>query len=141
RRIRAEDVASKAGSVIGRAIPDLQIHLLDDAQKPVRDGESGEIYVGGAGVAQGYLRRDDLTRQRFIPNPFDSEPNNRLYRSGDLARRLPNGELEYLGRMDHQVKIRGFRIELGEIESVLNSHPAIRESVAMAFTTDDGEKR
>ena len=120
------------GSLIGQPIPDLQIYLLNDAQRPVPIGEPGEIYVGGDGVGLGYLNRPELTAQRFIPDPFGPGPGKRLYRSGDLARFLPNGDLEYLGRMDHQVKIRGHRIELGEIESVLSGHALVRESAVVA---------
>ena len=104
-------------------IPDLELYLLNRARQPVPIGVPGEICVGGAGVARGYLNRPELTAERFVPNPFGRDAGERLYRSGDLARRLPNGDLEYLGRIDHQVKIRGFRIELGEIESAINVHP------------------
>ena len=135
RPIRLKDVEANLGSVIGEPIPDLSIELLDENQKPVGVGEPGEIYVGGAGVARGYLHRPELTAERFI-----ARNGERLYRSGDLAKRLPNGDLEYLGRIDHQVKIHGFRIELGEIESVLNSHPALRES-AVICDESAGEKR
>jgi amino acid adenylation domain-containing protein len=114
-------------SVIGAPIPDLELHLLDRHLQPVPDGVAGEIHVGGAGVARGYLRRPDLTTARFVDNPF--EPGARLYRSGDLARRLRNGDIEYLGRLDTQVKIRGFRIELGEIETVLGQHPELEAVV------------
>jgi amino acid adenylation domain-containing protein len=106
----------------------------------VSQGTAGEIYVGGEGVARGYLNRPELNAERFIPDPFSPTNPSRLYRSGDLARQLGNDDLEYLGRIDHQVKIHGFRIELGEIEAVLNSHPAIRESVVIADSAD-GEKR
>ena len=116
---------------LGRPLPDLSLHLLDDALRPQPIGVPGEIHVGGAGLAQGYLGRPDLTAERFVPDPFAGEPGARLYRSGDLARRLPDGDLEYLGRIDHQVKIRGFRIELGEIEAALVAHPGVREAVVL----------
>jgi thioesterase domain-containing protein len=120
-----------AGSVIGEAIPDLGLYVLDAASQPSPVGVPGEIHVGGAGLALGYLGRPELTAERFVPNPYGG-PGSRLYRSGDLARRLADGDLEYLGRIDHQVKIRGFRIELGEIESALAAHPAVREAVVLA---------
>jgi amino acid adenylation domain-containing protein len=135
RPIRLADVEANLGSVIGEPIPDLTIHLFDEQQKPVDIGEAGEIYVGGEGVARGYLNRPELNAERFI-----QQSGERLYRSGDLARRLENGDLEYLGRIDHQVKIHGFRIELGEIESVLNSHASLRESAVIADEST-GEKR
>jgi amino acid adenylation domain-containing protein len=129
------------GSVIGRQIPDLQIYVLDAYLQPVPVGVAGEMYVGGEGVARGYLRQPELTATRFVPHPFSARPGERLYRTGDLARYLINGELEYLGRIDQQVKIRGFRIELGEIESVLLSHHGVRETVVMAREDTPGEKR
>ena len=141
RPITMKDLTSGAGSVIGVPIPDLQIHLVDEQFKPVPPGVAGEICVGGDGVARGYLKRDDLTSQRFLPDPFSSKPGARMYRSGDLARWSDRGEMEYLGRMDHQVKIRGFRVELGEIESALNRHPAIRESAVLAREESEGGKR
>ncbi len=141
RPIKMRDLAAGLGSVIGVPIPDLHIYLLDEAMGQVGPCLPGEIYVGGAGVARGYLNRPELTRERFIADPFSSEPGARLYRSGDLAQRLPNGELEYLGRADQQIKIHGFRIELGEIETVLNQHPAVRESVIVAHPGADGDKR
>ncbi len=141
RVIRQVDLDQNVGSVIGIPIPDLQLHLLDEQLQPVPAGNPGEICVGGAGVARGYLNRPELTRQRFIADPFSNAPNARLYRSGDLARVAPSGELEYLGRMDQQVKIRGFRVELGEIESALNAHPGIRESVVIAREHSPGDKR
>jgi amino acid adenylation domain-containing protein len=131
RPIKLRDVEEGLGSVIGEPIPDLTLHLLDEDLKEVAVGTPGEICVGGAGVARGYLGRPELTAQKFIADPFAVDPDARLYRSGDLAQYLPNGELEYLGRIDHQVKIRGFRIELGEIETGINSHPAVRESAVI----------
>ena len=130
RPVRAADLAG--GSLIGEPIPDLAVHLLDASLRPVPIGVPGEIHVGGAGLAQGYLGRPDLTAERFVPDPFAGRPGARLYRSGDLARRLPDGDLEYLGRIDQQVKIRGFRIELGEIEAALAAQPGVREAVVLA---------
>jgi amino acid adenylation domain-containing protein len=129
-----------AASVIGVPIPDLQLYLLDEERRPVPSGEPGEIYVGGAGVARGYLNRPELTTQKFIPDPFAADAGMRLYRSGDLGRHLPNGDLEYLGRIDQQVKIRGFRIELGEIAATLNLDPGIRESVVVMTEITPGDK-
>ena len=134
-------IANGSGSVIGVPIPDLQTYLLDESMKPVAQGESGEIYVGGAGVAKGYLNRPELTAERFIADPFSSDPDARLYKTGDLARRLDDGALEYCGRVDDQVKVRGFRIELGEIESALLSHPGVRESVVILREDVPGDKR
>ena len=130
----------KSGSVIGVPIPDLQVYLLDSYQQPVPIGAIGEIYVGGAGVARGYLNRDELTRNRFLPDTFRNRPGALLYRSGDLARYKANRDIEYLGRIDDQVKIRGFRIELGEIESVLGRHAAVRLCVVIAREDIPGDK-
>jgi amino acid adenylation domain-containing protein len=141
RPIRRADLTNTHGSVIGVPIPDLQIHLLDNNFQHVAACQPGEIFVGGAGVARGYLNQPGLTSERFIPDPFSQNASARLYRTGDLAQFHSNGELEYLGRIDQQVKIRGFRIELGEIEAALNRHPAIRESVVVAHENSDGEKR
>ncbi len=116
---------------IGRPIANTQIYLLDPHLQPVPIGVAGELYIGGIGVARGYLNRPDLTNEKFISNPFSEEPQSRLYKTGDLARYLPDGNIEYLGRIDHQVKIRGFRIELGEIETVLGQHPAVQEAVVL----------
>ncbi|MDZ7959079.1 MAG: amino acid adenylation domain-containing protein [Aulosira sp. DedQUE10] len=116
-------------SVIGRPIPDLQIYLLDQHQQLVPLGVPGEMYIGGAGLACGYLNRPDITQERFIAHPFSNQ--GKLYKSGDLARYLPNGDIEYLGRIDDQVKIRGFRIELGEIESLLRQHHTVQNSVVI----------
>ena len=104
-------------------------------------GVPGELHIGGAGVTGGYLNRPDLTAERFVPNPFDRTPGAHLYKTGDLARFLPDGNIEYLGRIDHQVKVRGFRIELGEIEAALLSHPAVREAVVIAREDTPGDKR
>ena len=136
RPILRADVEAGLGSVIGQPIPDLEIILLDDNLRPVPEGCPGEICVGGAGLAKGYLNRPELTAEKFIANPFGE---GRLYRSGDLARRLADGDLEYLGRKDCQVKIRGFRIELGEVEAALLQHPAIRECVVDA--RGEGEQK
>ncbi|MEQ1964010.1 amino acid adenylation domain-containing protein [Xenorhabdus khoisanae] len=119
-------------SVIGQRLPDLNLYLLDAHGQPVPMGAVGEMYVGGAGVARGYLNRPELTAERFLHDPFVGKADARMYRSGDLARYLPNGDLAFLGRNDDQVKIRGFRIELGEITARLNEHPSIREAVVVA---------
>ncbi len=140
RVITREDVERGAGSPIGIPIPDLSLHLLDDRLQPVPVGVPGEICVGGAGVAPGYLNRPELTAQRFVRDPFSAEPGARLYRSGDLARRLSSGELEYLGRADQQVKVRGFRIEPGEVAAALLGCPGVGEAVVVA-RTDAGEPR
>ena len=103
-------------------------------------GVPGEIYIGGDGLARGYLKQPDLTAERFLPNPFGKQPGARLYKTGDLARYLPDGKIEFLGRIDNQVKIRGFRIEPGEIESVLIQHAAVREAVTLAQEDEVGEK-
>jgi thioesterase domain-containing protein/aryl carrier-like protein len=121
---------------IGRPIHNATAYLLDAHLRPVPLGVAGELYVGGAGVARGYLNRPDLTSERFIDDPFSNRPGARLYKTGDLARYLPDGNLEFLGRNDHQVKIRGFRIELGEIESRLAEHPEIREAAVLALGQD-----
>ncbi len=137
RRIDKTAVSANKGSLIGEPIPDLQLYVLDPSLQPVPVGVPGEIFVGGAGVANGYLNRDELTRERFINHPFRA--GEKLYRTGDLARFLPNRDMEYLGRIDQQVKIRGFRIELGEIEAVLNGHTAVKESVVLSYKTNTGE--
>ena len=139
RPLSMQDTAS--GSMIGRPIPDLQLYLLDRSLEPVPVGVAGEIYVGGAGVARGYLNRPELNQERFIPDMFRPGEKRRLYKSGDQARRLANGDIEYLGRIDQQVKIRGFRIELGEIEGVLAQHAGVREAVVQVDAGVSGECR
>ncbi|HEY9875968.1 MAG TPA: amino acid adenylation domain-containing protein, partial [Candidatus Obscuribacterales bacterium] len=117
---------------IGRPITNTQIYLLDEQLQPVPIGVTGELYIGGDGLARGYLNRPELTAEKFIPNPISEElTQDRLYKTGDLGRYLPDGNIEFLGRIDDQVKIRGFRIELGEIEAVLNQHPAVAETVVI----------
>ena len=129
----------RSGSPVGVPIPDLSLFLLDEHLEPVPAGVPGELFVGGAGVARGYLNRPELTAERFVRDPFTE--GARLYRSGDLARRRPDGELEYLGRADQQVKVRGFRIETGEIEAVLAAHPAVSDVAVIAREDGPGERR
>ncbi|MBW4678187.1 MAG: amino acid adenylation domain-containing protein [Desmonostoc geniculatum HA4340-LM1] len=141
RPLTLADLKIAASSVIGRPIPDLQVYLLDQHQQPVPIGVWGEMYIGGAGLTRGYLNRPELTAQKFISSPFSNQPEARLYKSGDLARYLPNGEFEYLGRIDNQVKIRGFRIEIGEIETLLTQHPSVRKTVVLVQKPQGNEKQ
>ncbi|MBA3485668.1 MAG: amino acid adenylation domain-containing protein [Lysobacter sp.] len=127
-------------SPIGRPLPDLRVYLLDQERRPVPRGAIGEMYVAGAGLARGYWRQESLTAERFVPDPF-AGGNNRMYKTGDLARLLSDGRLEYLGRNDFQVKIRGFRIELGEIEAKLAACAGVREAVVLAREDVAGDKR
>ncbi|MBW4594951.1 MAG: amino acid adenylation domain-containing protein [Brasilonema angustatum HA4187-MV1] len=126
---------------IGRPIANTQIYILDKYLQPVPVGVLGELHIGGAGLALGYLNRSELTQEKFIPNPFSADPDSRLYKTGDLARYLPDGNIEYLGRIDNQVKIRGLRIELGEIEAVLSQYPDVQASCVIAREETPGEKR
>lgn len=126
---------------IGRPLDNVQIYLLDAALQPVPIGVPGEMYIGGVGVAKGYLHRPDLTAEAFIANPFDQRRKSRLYKTGDVARYRPDGNLEFVGRVDYQVKIRGFRIEVEEIEAVLNAHSAIDEAAVVVREAESGDKQ
>ena len=130
-----------AGSLIGTALDDLQLYLLDERMELLPAGVLGELYVGGAGLGRGYLKRAALTAERFVPNPYGSEAGSRLYRSGDVGRYRADGEIEYLGRADCQVKLRGFRIELGEIESVLGAYAGVQEVVVTVREDVPGDQR
>ena len=124
---------------IGGPIANAEIYLLDDHLLPVPAGVPGEVHIGGTGLARGYLNQPALTAERFIPSPFEKAAGARLYKTGDLARHRPDGQLEFLGRTDNQVKIRGFRIELGEIEALLDQHPAVREAAVVATDDEAGD--
>lgn len=133
---------SKGVSVpIGKPIWNTQLYILDRLLQPVPIGVAGELHIGGVGLARGYLKRPELTAEKFIRDPFSSDPAARLYKTGDLTRFLPDGNIEYLGRIDHQVKIRGLRIELGEIEATLAQHPAVQSSIVTAREDVPGDKR
>jgi len=126
---------------IGRSIANAEIYLLDESLRPVPPGMPGEIHVGGAGLARGYHNRPDLTAEKFIPNPFSREPGSRLYKTGDLARILPDDQFVFLGRIDDQIKIRGYRVEPGEIEHALNRHQGVSTSLVVAREDIPGDKR
>jgi amino acid adenylation domain-containing protein len=134
-------IVSQDHVTIGRPIANTQIYLLDRYFNPVPVGVLGELYIGGAGLARGYLKRCELTAEKFVPHPFSDEPGARLYKTGDLAYYRPDGNIQFLGRLDHQVKVRGFRIELGEIEAVLMEHPAVCETVVVVREDEPGEER
>lgn len=140
RFITREQVLANAGSLIGRPYADMDILVLDDALQPVAEGAQGEMYVRGEGLAQGYLARPELDATRFVADPFGA-PGQRMYRSGDVAIRLADGELEYIGRADQQVKLRGYRIELGEIESCLRVHASVSNAVALVVSDRANDPR
>ncbi|SKB14961.1 non ribosomal peptide synthetase, involved in aeruginosin biosynthesis [Planktothrix sp. PCC 11201] len=136
-----EDLPAKAITIpIGQPISNTQIYLLDKNLQPVPIGVPGELYLGGAGLARGYLNRLELTQERFIPHPFENQ-NSKLYKTGDLVRYQNQGQIEFIGRIDDQVKIRGFRIELGEIEAVITDHPQVRKGIVMVREDEGGTKR
>jgi nonribosomal peptide synthetase DhbF len=141
RQLTPVDSLRDGPSPIGRRIPDLRTYILDENRQPVPIGVVGELYVGGAGVARGYLNRAELTAERFVADPFSHTKNARMYRTGDLGRWLDDGNIEYLGRNDFQVKLRGFRIELGEIEARLMACKGVREAVVVAREDRPGDKR
>ena len=132
---------SRRGSIpIGRPIANTRLYVLDGQLEPAPIGVPGEIYIGGPGVARGYLNDPELTAKKFVPDPFTDQRGARLFKTGDLARYLPDGAVEFIGRSDHQVKIRGFRVEPGEVEAVLRTHAAIRESLVVAEETESGRR-
>ncbi|HEX4966669.1 MAG TPA: amino acid adenylation domain-containing protein [Thermoanaerobaculia bacterium] len=139
---KEEGGEARRGSIpLGRPLASCRVFLLDAQMRPAAAGVAAELHIGGEGLARGYLGRPDLTAERFVPDPWSGEPGARVYRTGDLGRLLPDGNLEFLGRIDHQVKIRGFRIETGEIEVLLRRHPAVAEAAVIARQEGSGEKR
>ena len=136
-RVKREDGVAYVGS----AIANTQIYILDKYLNPVPIGITGELYIAGDGLARSYFNRRELTAEKFIPNPFSSKPGARLYKTSDLARYLPDGNIEFIGRIDHQVKIRGFRIELGEIEAVISQHSDVQTVVVLVSEDENGNKR
>jgi len=136
----SEDLNPGQQVTIGRPIPNTAIHILDEHGRPTPIGVPGELHIGGVSLARGYLNRPDLTAEKFVVNPFSEDADSRLYKTGDLARYLTDGNMQFVGRIDHQLKIRGFRIEPGEIEATLSQHPAVREAVVVAREDQRGEK-
>lgn len=131
----------RAGPPIGKPLPNVKTYVLDAHLQPVPVGIPGELCIGGVGVSTGYLNRPELTAEKFVQHPFSGDPGARLYRTGDLVRYLPDGNIEFLGRLDHQVKVRGFRIELGEVETLIGQHPAVNQVVAAAQQEPGGDRR
>ena len=138
---KVEVAADQSGVVpLGQPLPNIQLYVLDAQLQPVAANQPGELYIGSAGLARGYVKRPGLTAEKFIPHPFSHEPGARLYKTGDLARLQADGDIEFLGRLDHQIKLRGYRIELGEIEALLEQHPLVQQAVVLAQpeqSTDD----
>ena len=126
---------------IGYPIDNTHIYILNEQMQPVLTGEVGELHIGGVGLARGYLHRPDLTAEKFVRHPWSSDPDARLYKTGDLARILPDGQIAFIGRIDHQIKLRGYRIEPGEITAVLNTHPAVQTSIVVAREDTTDAKR
>jgi amino acid adenylation domain-containing protein len=141
RRLTAADIENETRSLIGVPLLDANIYILDSKQRAVPPGVAGELCIAGAGVASGYLNRPDLTAERFVPDPFVNRAGARMYKSGDLARFLAKGDIDFLGRLDNQVKIHGFRIELGEIEAILAQHPGVRDVTVAARKDGPGDKK
>jgi amino acid adenylation domain-containing protein len=139
--VDAKDAASDVPPPIGRPVDNAQVYILDAGLQLAATGVAGELFIGGAGLARGYIDRPALTAERFIPHPFSVEPGARLYMTGDRVRYLPDGQIEFLGRLDEQVKVRGYRIELGEIEAALIEHDEVRETIVIAREDAPGEKR
>ena len=136
-----ECFADGRNPLIGRPLANLRVYVLDPARQLVPAGVAGELFIGGAGVARGYLNQRELSAQRFVPDPFAAQPDARMYKSGDLVRWRADGNLEFLGRIDQQIKLRGFRIELGEIEAVLREHPAVTDAVVVVREDPQTERR
>ncbi|HET9786978.1 MAG TPA: non-ribosomal peptide synthetase, partial [Pyrinomonadaceae bacterium] len=130
-----------APATIGRPVANTRVYLLDSSLQPVPIGVPGELYIGGAGLARGYLKRPELSASAFVCDPFSTDPGARLYKTGDLARYLDDGNIEFLGRVDNQVKLRGFRIELGEIEEVLKQNPQVSEAVVLVREDEPGDRK
>src|SRR2546423_5754543 len=126
---------------MGRRAANARVYVLGGGMEPVPEGVAGQLYIGGAGLARGYLNRGALTAERFVPDPFSGEAGARLYKTGDLVRYLPDGRVEFLGRLDHQVKLRGYRIELGEIEAALAGLAGVEAAVVLAREDEPGQKR
>ncbi|EJD65718.1 plipastatin synthetase, partial [Bacillus sp. 916] len=131
------DQIDEFSNVIGKPLDNIQAYILDPHQNLVPVGVPGELYISGDGVAKGYVNNSELTEEKFIQSPF--EPGKRMYKTGDLVKRLSDGRIEFIGRLDSQVKIRGYRIELGEIENVLLSHPEIKEAAVINRDNEAGE--